>query len=59
MSTIPEQLAENQAVQFDENMALHTLVGNITHWRLMKNNKRRQQIITGRMKILSLLARAK
>ena len=58
MSDIKEQLISNQSEQFDQNMAIHTLVGNLTHWRTnMKDNKRRTKILVGRNKIFNLLDR--
>ena len=59
--TVQEQLAENQAVQFDQTMAIHTLVGNITHWRtnFRDNSATHRRVLTGRMKILNLIARFK
>ena len=35
--TVQDQLKANQQVQFDQNMAMHTLMGNLQHWR--KNQK--------------------
>lgn len=45
--------------QFQENMRKYTLVGNLSNWRTnMKDNKRRQQILRGRGKILDLVNKA-
>tara|TARA_R110000823_G_scaffold47307_2_gene120788 strand:+ start:529 stop:711 length:183 start_codon:yes stop_codon:yes gene_type:complete len=56
--TVQDQLKANQQVQFDQNMAMHTLMGNLQHWRKnQKNNANRMKIITGRAKIFQLLQR--
>lgn len=45
--------------QFQENMRKYTLVGELSNWRTnMKDNKRRQQILSGRAKILDLVNKA-
>jgi len=53
-----DELRENQDVMFEQNMAMHTLLGNLTHWRTnMRDNTRRQKILAGRVKIFNLLDR--
>lgn len=51
-------LEKANETNFDTAMQLHTLVGNLSHWRTnMRDNKRRQKIFVGRAKIFNLLAR--
>lgn len=58
--TLAEQLKENQDIQFEQKMAMHTLVGNLTNWRdNFKNNSAKNKVLVGRMKIFNLLARFK
>ncbi len=58
MSDLKKQLLENQAEQFDQNMAIHTLVGNLSNWRdNFTDSNRRQKIFVGHAKIMNLLAR--
>ena len=59
--SLAEQLEENQAKQFDQNMQVHTLVGNLMHWRTNAKNKEAaaRKVLLGRMKILNLVARFK
>ena len=46
--------------EFEYRASLHTMIGNLTHWREnMKNNSNRMKIIVGRGKILNLLERFK
>ena len=52
---IKETLEENQATAFEQKMAATTLVGNLSNWRNMRDNKRRSKILTGRIKILTLI----
>lgn len=60
MKELKEQLIENQTAQFDQNLAIHTLLGNLQHWRTnQKNNANRMKILTGRGKIFTLLDRFK
>ena len=56
----PAQAKENQEAQFDQNVAIHTLIGNLQHWRTnQRNNSKRMNILVGRAKIFSLLDRFK
>lgn len=56
--TVQDQLKENQQVQFNQNMEMHTLMGNMQHWRTnQKNNANRMKMLKGRVKIFNLLAR--
>jgi len=58
--TIQEELESIQARKFDESMAAHTLVGNLTHWRKnFRSNEKRLKILAGRAKIFALLNRFK
>lgn len=58
--TVPEQIKEMQDEQFDQRMALHTMVGNLTNWRTnRKNHQTSMKMIQGRMRILNLLDRFK
>lgn len=61
MTDLQKQLQENQKEQFDQNMAVSTLFGNITHWRtnFRSNAQAMPKVLVGRMKILNLLARFK
>ena len=54
-----DELRKNQDVQFDQNMAIATLFGNITHWRTNFRNNAAQmpKVLAGRMKILNLIDR--
>lgn len=55
-----DQLRENQNERFDENMAIHTLIGNLTHWRSnFLDNKAKMKVLVGRMRILNLIDRFK
>lgn len=60
MTTIQEELKANQDIQFDQNMAIHTLVGNLTNWRAnFKNNASKMKTVVGRAKIFNLIDRFK
>ena len=60
MKDMKEQLIENQTAAFDQNLAVHTLLGNLQHWRTnQKNNANRMKILAGRTKIFMLLDRFK
>ena len=60
MKEIQEQLKANQDAQFDQNMAIHTLLGNMSNWRTnSKNNANRIKMLAGRSKIFALLDRFK
>lgn len=54
-----EQLIkEQQAANFEENMARFSFVGRLTGWRSkITNNSRRMDIVRGNMKINNLLSR--
>ena len=58
MEKTPELMQAVEAQQdanFQAAMEAHTYVGKLTGWRQMKNHKRREQIMSGRAKILSLI----
>lgn len=56
--SILDQLAENQEEQSRRNMAVHTLVGNLTNWRTnFKNANHKQTVYRGYNKIMSFIAR--
>jgi hypothetical protein len=56
--SILDQLTENQEEQSKRNMAIHTLVGNLTNWRSnFKNADHKQKVYSGYNKILSFMAR--
>ena len=50
-----DELEKNQAQQFEENIAKYTLVGNLTHWRKLKDNSVRSKVLIGHNKILRLI----
>jgi hypothetical protein len=52
-----EMLEQSQKAQRDMNRQVFTWLGDITGWRKLKNDKKREQILSGRAKIFNLLDR--
>lgn len=50
-------LEAKQKFDFDQSMRVHTLVGDLTAWRKLKNDKIRGKILSGRAKILTLISK--
>lgn len=57
---LQQQIKDMHDAQFEANMQLITLVGNLSHWRTnFKNNAAKGKILVGHQKIFTLLDRFK